>query len=89
MGQTSRKRHALAEIRRRFRAALAYRGETAEQFARSIDIGANHLSLVLNGHRESMTVLTAVAGYITAFERELASQPESGSTEAQIAKVAA
>lgn len=89
MGQSTRKRHALAEIRRRFRSALAYRNQKAEDFARKIEIGANHLSLVLNGHRDSMTVLNAVVSFILEVEREICEESARGTTEAHLTQLVA
>lgn len=83
------RRNALKELRRRLFAALAYRGMTAEQFARSQDVLPNHLSAVLHDKRQSAKLLAAIVAFIVEFEREVCQELESGTTEAHLAQLVA
>ncbi len=55
--------------RREFRAALALKGQTAVEFAKTLNISTNHLGLVLRGERQSKRIAEAVDALIaSAFE---------------------
>ena len=47
-----------------FRAALAVKGQTQESWATAHDLTPQHLSLVLNGKRESGALTTRIDEYI-------------------------
>lgn len=52
------------ERRKRFRAALALAGIDAQDFAKSADVGAPHLSQVLHGKRDSAVLVAKVDAFI-------------------------
>jgi hypothetical protein len=47
-----------------FRVALALAGETQGSWAEANDLTPQHLSLVLNGKRDSLTLNARIDGYI-------------------------
>lgn len=53
----------LATRRKRFRLALCYAGLTQAEAASELGVGAQHLSLVLNGRRESKRLLETIDAF--------------------------
>jgi len=60
---------------RTFRAMLAYAGMKEGEFATKINVHANHLSLVLNGDRESARVDREIAAFIVEFSQKFCNDP--------------
>lgn len=58
------------ERRKRFRAALALAGKDAQDFAADVDVTPAHLSQVLHGKRESVTLLQKVDAFIAKYLSE-------------------
>lgn len=83
------RRNALKEIRRRFFAALAWRGLTAEWFAQTQGVLPNHVSAVLHGKRQSARLLAAIVAFIVEVERQICEESARGSTEAHLAELVA
>lgn len=63
---------ALAKKRKQLRAALALAGLTQEQFARKQDVTPEHLSYVMNGHRESERLMQEVDAFVAKYLPESA-----------------
>lgn len=61
------------ERRKRFRAALALAGMSAQEFAdlKDVDVTASHLSLVLHGKRESPPLIAKVDAFVAKYLPEV------------------
>ena len=62
--------------KKRFKAALAFRGQTAKAWAATRGVTRGHLHQVLAGERESQTLLDAVDAFVREVEGEMAEQRE-------------
>lgn len=56
--------HTKSGRRKQFRAALALSGQTQEAWATSHGLSASHVSQVLTGKRESLTLVEKVDAFI-------------------------
>ena len=83
------RRNSHETLRREFRAALAWYGMTAEDFAARQPVTPHHLSLVLAQKRESVKLLDAVRAFVAQFKREVAKQSAGGAQEPHISQYAA